>query len=422
MLQVAYLRENKKEAIECLAIKNFDAGRIINLIIELDDKRKKAQNDLDNTLAQLNTASKQIGELFGKGKADEANKLKSKTIELKGISKKFNEVFTNIEKELNNLLVDIPNIPHKSVPSGKTSEDDELIFEEGNIPDLGGKAKPHWELAVHYDIIDFEMGSTITGGGFPVYKDKGAKLQRSLINFFIDKAVDAGYREIQPPILVNEASGFGTGQLPDKDDQMYILRSDNLYLSPTAEVPLTNMYRGVILKEEDLPIKIVAYTPCFRREAGSYGKDVKGLNRLHQFDKVEVVQIQHPGRSYEALEEMLEYVIGLLRQLELPFRVVKLCGGNLGFTSALTYDMEVYSAAQQKWLEVSSISNFETFQANRLKLRFRDETKKTQLLHTLNGSALALPRILAAMLENNQTPEGIKIPQALVSYTGFQII
>jgi len=378
-------------------------------------------NDLDNTLAQINTISKQIGELFKSGKTGEANELKSKTTELKENSKKLNESLTNIEKELNNLLVTIPNIPHISVPSGKTSADNEITLEEGNIPDLGEDAKPHWELATQYDIIDFELGSKITGSGFPVYKDKGAKLQRSLINFFLDKAVEAGYKEIQPPVLINEASGYGTGQLPDKDDQMYHIPSDNLYLSPTAEVPLTNLYRDVILKKEDLPIKITAYTPCFRREAGSYGKDVKGLNRLHQFDKVEIVQIQHPGKSYDVLEEMREYVAGLLKSLELPYRVAKLCGGDLGFTSALTYDMEVYSAAQQKWLEVSSISNFETFQANRLKLRFKEEGK-TQLVHTLNGSALALPRILAALLENNQTPEGIKIPEALVPYTGFEII
>ena len=421
MLQVSYIRENKEEVVKRLAIKNFDAVKIIERVLESDEERKKSQNDLDNTLAQINAISKQIGELFKSGKTGEANDLKSKTSELKENSKKLNESLTNIEKELNNLLVTIPNTPHISVPSGKTSADNEITLEEGNIPDLGEDAKPHWELATQYDIIDFELGSKITGSGFPVYKDKGAKLQRSMINFFLDKAVEAGYKEIQPPVLINEASGYGTGQLPDKDDQMYHIQSDNLYLSPTAEVPLTNLYRDVILKKEDLPIKIAAYTPCFRREAGSYGKDVKGLNRLHQFDKVEIVQIQHPGKSYEVLEEMREYVAGLLKSLELPYRVAKLCGGDMGFTSALTYDMEVYSAAQQKWLEVSSISNFETFQANRLKLRFKEEGK-TQLVHTLNGSALALPRILAALLENNQTPEGIKIPEALVPYTGFEII
>ena len=421
MLQVSYIRENKEEVVKRLAIKNFDAANIIDRVLESDEKRKKTQNDLDNALAQINTISKQIGELFKSGKTGEANELKSKTTELKENSKKLNESLTNIEKELNNLLVEIPNTPHISVPSGKTSADNEIISEEGSIPDLGKNAKPHWELATQYDIIDFELGSKITGSGFPVYKDKGAKLQRSLINFFLDKAVEVGYKEIQPPVLINEASGYGTGQLPDKDDQMYHIPLDNLYLSPTAEVPLTNLYRDVILKQEDLPIKITAYTPCFRREAGSYGKDVKGLNRLHQFDKVEIVQIQHPGKSYDVLEEMREYVAGLLKSLELPYMVAKLCGGDLGFTSALTYDMEVYSAAQQKWLEVSSISNFETFQANRLKLRFKEEGK-TQLVHTLNGSALALPRILAALLENNQTSEGIKIPEALVPYTGFEII
>jgi len=421
MLQVTYIRENKEEVVKRLAIKNFDAAKIIERVLESDEERKKTQNDLDNALAQINTISKQIGELFKSGKTGEANELKSKTTELKENSKKLNESLTNIEKELNNLLVEMPNTPHISVPSGKTSADNEIISEGGSIPDLGENAKPHWELATQYDIIDFELGSKITGSGFPVYKDKGAKLQRSLINFFLDKAVEAGYKEIQPPVLINEASGYGTGQLPDKDDQMYHIPSDNLYLSPTAEVPLTNLYRDVILKQEDLPVKITAYTPCFRREAGSYGKDVKGLNRVHQFDKVEIVQIQHPGKSYNVLEEMREYVAGLLKSLELPYRVAKLCGGDLGFTSALTYDMEVYSAAQQKWLEVSSISNFETFQANRLKLRFKEEGK-TQFVHTLNGSALALPRILAALLENNQTPEGIKIPEALVPYTGFEII
>ncbi len=373
-------------------------------------------------MAKSNSLAKEIGILFQSGKANEANILKSETTELKQQSKELTEVLDLLEKEQNQLLITLPNLPHSSVPIGKTPEDNILIYSEGSIPQLSDDCLAHWDLATKYNIIDFELGNKITGSGFPVYKGKGAKLQRALINFFLDNAINNGFTEIQPPLMVNEASGYGTGQLPDKEGQMYHVTLDNLYLIPTAEVPITNLYRDVMLKADQLPIKNVAYSQCFRREAGSYGKDVRGLNRLHQFDKVEIVQLQTPERSYETLEEMKDYVASLLRQLELPFRILKLCGGDMSFTSALTYDLEVYSTAQQKWLEVSSVSNFETFQSNRMKLRYKDNEGKNKAVHTLNGSALALPRIVAALLENNQTPEGIKIPKALQAYTGFEII
>ncbi|MCD4788948.1 MAG: serine--tRNA ligase [Bacteroidales bacterium] len=422
MLQLNYIRENKQEIIEKLSIKNFNAEEIIGKIIALDKNRRKTQKQLDDTLADANKAAKQIGALYKQGSTEDANAMKARSAELKKLSKELNAQLENITGELNNLLIQIPNVPHPSVPRGNTEADNELIYQEGELPDLGEKALPHWELAAKYDIIDFDLGSKVTGAGFPFYKGKGAKLQRALINFFLDRAIEAGYIEYQPPLLVNEDSGYGTGQLPDKDGQMYHVGIDNFYLIPTSEVPITNIYRDVILKPEDFPVKNVAYSQCFRREAGSYGKDVRGLNRLHQFDKVEIVRIEHPDKSYDTLEEMREYAASLVRALELPFRIARLCGGDLSFTSALTYDFEVYSAAQKKWLEVSSVSNFESFQANRMKLRFKDTDGKTRIAHTLNGSALALPRIVAALLENNQTPEGIRIPKVLVDYTGFDLI
>jgi seryl-tRNA synthetase len=377
---------------------------------------------LDSLHSQANILAKQIGELFKSGKHTEANQLKGTTALLKETIKHLETSFASAEEELNKILILLPNLPSPKVPRGKTAADNEIIYTEGEIPNLPPNAKLHWELAQQYDLIDFELGAKLTGAGFPVYKGKGAKLQRALINFFLDRATANGYVEVEPPILVNEDSGFGTGQLPDKEGQMYYVPQDKLYLIPTAEVPITNIYRNVILKAEELPIKNCGYTPCFRREAGSYGKDVRGLNRLHQFDKVEIVQIVHPNKSYDALEEMKDYVASLVRELGLPFRIVKLCGGDMSFASALTYDFETYSAAQQKWLEVSSVSNFETFQSNRAKIRFREGNNKPQLAHTLNGSALALPRIVASLLENNQTPQGIKIPIVLVPYTGFEII
>ncbi len=422
MLQLNYIRENTEYVVKLLAIKNFDAEKTINKVISLDDRRREAQKKLDDNLAKANTLSKEIGNLFKSGKTDEANIAKQQTAELKTLSKDLSLSLDAITTELNKLVREIPNLPHPSVPKGKTEEDNEIVLDEGDIPEHNNDMLSHWDLAAKYDIIDFELGSKITGAGFPLYKGKGAKLQRALIGFFLDSAIDEGYIEYQPPLLVNEDSAFGTGQLPDKEGQMYHVVQDNLYLIPTAEVPITNIYRNEILKPSDFPIKNVAYSSCFRREAGSYGKDVRGLNRLHQFDKVEIVQVQHPEKSYESLDEMTDYVCSLLRKLELPFRVVKLCGGDLSFASALTFDMEVYSVAQQKWLEVSSVSNFESFQANRMKLRFKDESSKTRLAHTLNGSALALPRIVAALLENNQTKEGIRIPKALIKYTGFEII
>lgn len=422
MLQINVIRENPELIIERLAIKNFDAKEHVGKIILLDVKRRETQKKLDDNLAESNSLAKEIGMLFKSGKMAEANVLKEKTAELKLTSKEFSELLQQTEKELNDILIQLPNLPHSTIPKGKTAEDNEILLNEGVIPELGENAIAHWDIATKYDIIDFETGVKITGSGFPIYKGKGARLQRALINFFLDNAVASGFIEVQPPFVVNEDSAYGTGQLPDKEAQMYHVGLDNLYLIPTAEVPVTNIYRDMILKADDLPVKNTAYSACFRREAGSYGKDVRGLNRLHQFDKVEIVQITHPEKSYETLEQMKDYVAGLLRKLELPFRIVKLCGGDMSFASAWTYDFEVFSAAQKKWLEVSSVSNFETFQANRLKLRFKSAEGKPQLAHTLNGSALALPRIVAALLENNQTEMGIKIPKALVSYTGFEFI
>ena len=422
MLQINYIRENKENAIEKLAKKGFDASTILEDIVAKDDLRKETQNKLDDILAQSNQIAKEIGAYFKNGEKEKAEEAKAKTVTLKQQSKVLSEKLNQVGQELQNLLTQVPNVPHDSVPSGKTPEDNKVVKEEGDIPKLHSDALPHWELAAKYDLIDFELGTKITGAGFPVYKGKGAKLQRALINFFLDRNTEVGYLEVQPPHLVNEASGFGTGQLPDKEGQMYHVTGDNLYLIPTAEVPVTNIFRDVIVKSEEFPIKYTAYTPCFRREAGSYGKDVRGLNRLHQFDKVEIVQVQKPSDSYQTLDEMVDHVTQLLRDLELPFRILKLCGGDMSFTSALTFDMEVYSAAQERWLEVSSISNFESYQANRLKLRYKDENKKNILCHTLNGSALALPRIVASILENHQDEKGIKIPKVLVPYTGFEYI
>jgi seryl-tRNA synthetase len=423
MLQINYIRDNKEDVINRLEKKHFkDAAGVVGKVLDLDNQRRAAQKEADDSKAEANAIAKQIGDLMRAGKKDEAEKLKTRTAELKSNEKQLDEKQKSIETEVHKLLLTVPNLPHQSVPQGKTPEENENIFEFGEKPSLYAGAKPHWELTTQYDIIDFELGVKLTGAGFPVYKGKGARLQRALINFFLDRAIAKGYNEVQPPILVNEDSGYGTGQLPDKEGQMYFANEDNLYLIPTAEVPVTNIYRDVILKETDFPVKNCAYTPCFRREAGSYGKDVRGLNRLHQFDKVEIVQIAHPQKSYEVLEEMREYVASLLKELELPFRTLRLCGGDMSFGSALTYDMEVWSAAQQRWLEVSSVSNFESFQTNRLKCRYRDEKGKTQLAHSLNGSALALPRIVAALLENNQTEKGIKIPKVLQSYCGFELI
>jgi seryl-tRNA synthetase len=423
MLQVHFIRENKEETIKRLEKKHVkDASSIVSQIIDLDDSRRKIQNELDNTLAESNSLAAKIGELFKSGKTDEANVLKAKTSELKDISSQLKLTLTDAEKAVYDTLVLLPNLPHHSVPEGRTPEENKVLKQHGDIPTLHAGAVPHWDLTTKYDLIDFELGVKLTGAGFPVYKGKGAKLQRALINFFLDEAEKSGYREVQPPILVNEDSGFGTGQLPDKEGQMYFVGMDNFYLIPTAEVPITNIYRDVILKSDELPIMDCGYTPCFRREAGSYGKDVRGLNRLHQFDKVEIVQIAHPDKSYEILETMLLHAESLLQKLELPYRVLHLCGGDMSFGSALTYDLEVFSTAQNRWLEVSSVSNFETFQTNRLKCRFKDVNGKTQLAHSLNGSALALPRIVAALLENNQTENGIKIPAALVPYTKFDMI
>ncbi|MEJ6711905.1 MAG: serine--tRNA ligase [Flavobacteriales bacterium] len=422
MLQVAYIRAHKEEVIERLAVKNFHAKEIIEELIVLDERRRNTQSDNDAILAESNKLSKEIGELFKSGNVEQANAKKAETVLLKEKTKVLQQVLSETQESLERKLVQIPNIPNKSVPKGTSEQDNEVVSQEGEIPNLGENAKPHWELVAEKNIIDFELGVKITGAGFPVYRGKGARMQRALINYFLDKNIAAGYEEIMPPLLVNEASGFGTGQLPDKEGQMYHATEDNLYLIPTAEVPVTNIFRNVIVKKEDLPLKCTAYTPCFRREAGSYGKDVRGLNRLHQFDKVEIVQIQHPDDSYKALDVMVEHVAGILRELGLPFRILKLCGGDLGFTSALTFDFEVYSAAQEKWLEVSSVSNFESYQSNRLKLRFKDEDKKTTLCHSLNGSALALPRIMAALIENYQDAEGITIPEVLVPYCGFNKI
>lgn len=422
MLQYSYIRENREEVIEGLRKRGFEQISLIDDIIEFDALRRSTQASLDDLSAEANATAKEIGDLMRQGKRDEAEILKDKSSANKEAIKELSEELKNHELKLHNALVQLPNIPHQSVAFGTGAEDNEVVLEYGDIPDLREGALSHWDLATKYDIIDFELGTKVTGAGFPVYKNKGAKLQRALINFFLDEAEEAGYREVQPPILVNEDSAFGTGQLPDKEGQMYYVTEDDLYLIPTAEVPVTNLYRNVIVKEEDFPIRHSAYTPCFRREAGSYGAHVRGLNRLHQFDKVEIVQISKPDQSYQTLEEMSTYVQGLLKKLGLKYRVLRLCGGDMGFASALTYDMEVWSAAQKRWLEVSSVSNFETFQSNRLKVRYRGENGKMQLAHTLNGSALALPRIVAAILENFQTEKGIRIPEALVAYTRFEYI
>jgi len=423
MLTLQILREQTNAVIDGLKKRNFkDAELLVEQVIENDRMRRETQNTLDSLKAKSNADSKKIGELLKSGKAEEATALRASVAADKDKVKALEESLTDFEKKQLEILYKIPNVPAPIVPAGKSAEDNITVHKHGNIPSLGADAIPHWELIKKYDIIDFDLGIKIAGAGFPVYKGKGAQLQRALINFFLNEAGKAGYREMQPPIVVNEASGYGTGQLPDKEGQMYFVNEDGLYLIPTAEVPITNLYRDVILNEEELPIKNVGYTPCFRREAGSWGAHVRGLNRLHQFDKVEVVQISKAEDSYRILDEMCLHVQGLLEKLELPYRKLLLCGGDMGFNSAVTYDMEVYSAAQQRWLEVSSVSNFETFQANRLKLRYKNKEGKMQLLHTLNGSALALPRIVAALLENNQTPEGIKIPNVLVPYTGFEMI
>ncbi|MGJ8591704.1 MAG: serine--tRNA ligase [Aquaticitalea sp.] len=422
MLQVPYIRDNKEAVIQGLAKRNIDATKMIDEVITMDEDRRRLQTQLDNVLAESNTISKEIGNLYKSGEAEKANKLKEQTTQLKDDSKSLGEQLDAKVEELNQLLYKIPNVPSTLVPAGSSETDNEEVFKEGDIPKLHEGALPHWELAKKYDIIDFELGNKITGAGFPVYKGKGARLQRALIAYFLDKNTAAGYTEYQLPHLVNEASGFGTGQLPDKEGQMYYVTEDNLYLIPTAEVPATNIFRDELLNESDLPISITGYTPCFRREAGSYGAHVRGLNRLHQFDKVEILRVEHPNRSYDALDEMVAHVKTILQELKLPYRILRLCGGDLGFTSALTYDFEVFSTAQDRWLEISSVSNFETFQANRLKLRFKNSDGKNELAHTLNGSSLALPRVLAGILENYQTEDGIKIPDVLIPYTGFDII
>lgn len=423
MLQVNFIRENKETVLNGLAKRNFaNATSMIEQVITLDENRRATQVLLDNTLAESNKISREIGAFFKSGETQKANILKEKTVVLKDQTKELSDKLTAYADELESLLYLIPNIPHESVKAGKSAEDNEEIFSEGIIPDLGENALPHWELAKKYDIIDFDLGAKITGAGFPVYKGKGAKLQRALISYFLDKNTAAGYQEVQVPHLVNEASGFGTGQLPDKEGQMYHATEDNLYLIPTAEVPITNLFRGNLLQESELPIAMTGYTPCFRREAGSYGAHVRGLNRLHQFDKVEIVRIEHPSSSYEVLEMMVDHIKNILKELKLPYRILRLCGGDTGFTSALTYDFELYSTAQERWLEISSVSNFETFQANRLKLRFKNKEGKNELVHTLNGSSLALPRVLAGILENYQTAEGIQIPEVLIPYCGFDRI
>lgn len=423
MLQVPFIRDNQKLVLEGLAKRNFvNAKEIIANVLEADETRRNIQALLDNSLAESNKISKEIGILFKTGQVQKATLAKEKSKKLKEQSKNFTDQLNTCSKELQELLFQIPNIPHTSVPSGQTEEDNEEVFKEGAIPKLKKNALPHWELVKKYDIIDFELGTKITGAGFPVYKGKGARLQRALIAYFLDKNTAAGYTEYQVPYVINEASGIGTGQLPDKEGQMYHVSVDDLYLIPTGEVPITNMYRGSLVNESDLPIMATGYTPCFRREAGSYGSHVRGLNRLHQFDKVEIVRLEHPDNSYKALDGMVEHIKGILRELKLPYRILRLCGGDTGFTAALTFDFEVFSTAQNRWLEISSASNFETFQANRLKLRFKNKEGKNQLAHTLNGSSLALPRVLAGILENYQTEEGIRIPEVLVPYTGFSII
>ncbi|WP_314818077.1 serine--tRNA ligase [Capnocytophaga gingivalis] len=422
MLQISYIRENKEKVLTGLKKRNFGELELVEQAIALDEKRRALQTELDEALSKSNKLSKEIGALMKEGKKEEAEAAKEQTAQYKELTKRLNAELDETTTSLTQVLYRIPNIPNEIVPEGKSAEDNLNVFQAGEIPALYEGALPHWELAKKYDIIDFELGVKLTGAGFPVYKGKGAKLQRALISYFLDKNTAAGYQEFQVPHMVNEDSGYGTGQLPDKEGQMYHVQLDNLYLIPTAEVPVTNIFRDVILSETDFPICCTAYTPCFRREAGSYGAHVRGLNRLHQFDKVEIVRIEHPDHSYQALTQMVEHVKGILNELKLPYRILRLCGGDLGFTSAITYDFEVYSTAQEKWLEISSVSNFETFQANRLKLRFRNSEGKTQLVHTLNGSSLALPRVLAGILENYQTPEGILIPEVLRKYTGFDII
>ena len=422
MLQVSYIRENQTEVLARLSKRTNEAKSLIDAVIKLDESRRGLQTQVDTISSELNSLSKEIGELFKSGQAQKANEFKQKTAELKASKAVLSEELNVATEALQTLLYKIPNLPNSIVPVGTTEEDNEEVFRAGTIPTLSENAVPHWELAKKYDIIDFELGNKITGAGFPVYKGKGARLQRALINYFLDKNTAAGYSEIQVPHLVNEASGFGTGQLPDKEGQMYHVTNDDLYLIPTAEVPATNIFRDVLLQENDLPKTLTAYTPCFRREAGSYGAHVRGLNRLHQFDKVEILRVEHPSKSYEALDGMVEHVKSILDDLKLPYRILKLCSGDLGFTSALTYDFEVFSTAQERWLEISSVSNFETFQANRLKLRFKNSEGKSELAHTLNGSSLALPRVLAGILENYQTDAGIQIPEVLVPYTGFSMI
>ncbi|MBP5319088.1 MAG: serine--tRNA ligase [Paludibacteraceae bacterium] len=422
MLTLKYITENRDEAIARLAKKHFDGREAIDQVIQLDNQRRATQLKLDNLLAEINQLSKQVGELYKQGKRDEADAIKNKTAALKEESKSLSANMDQFEKGITDILLTVPNVPNNDVPEGTGAEDNVVVCMGGNLEDLPKDALPHWELAKKYDLIDFELGVKISGAGFPVYKGQGARLQRALINFFLDEARNAGYLEIMPPTVVNAASGYGTGQLPDKEGQMYHAEVDDLYLIPTAEVPVTNIYRDVILNESQLPIKNCAYTQCFRREAGSYGKDVRGLNRLHEFSKIEIVRIDTPEHSYQSLDEMIAHVESLVNKLELPYRILRLCGGDMSFTSSITYDFEVYSEAQKRWLEVSSVSNFESYQANRLKCRYKGADKKTQLCHTLNGSALALPRIVAALLENNQTPEGIRIPKALVPYTGFEWI
>ena len=421
MLQVNFLKEHRDRVLEGLKKRNFKDLELVDNAISLDDERKKVQFDMDSQLAEINKISKEIGLLMKEGKKEEAENTKQKTAQYKEASKELQQKLNDIEEKLTEILYLIPNIPHESVKAGVSADDNENIYQSHDVKGLGEGAIPHWELASKYNLINFEHGVKIAGAGFPVYLGKGAKLQRSLVQFFLDRNTEAGYMEVNPPHVVNEASGYGTGQLPDKEGQMYFVNEDNLYLIPTAEVPVTNIYRDVILEEKELPVKNTAFSQCYRREAGSYGAHVRGLNRLHQFEKVEIVRIEKPENSYPALEEMVEHVKGLLTDLELPFRILRLCGGDMGFTSALTYDFEVWSAAQEKWLEVSSVSNFETFQANRLKCRYKADGK-TQLVHTLNGSAMALPRIMAALLENNQTADGIKIPKKLAEYTKFDII
>ena len=422
MLQVSYIREHQTEVVERLSKRTKEAPSLISAVLELDESRRSLQTKADVISSELNVISKEIGELFKTGQVQKANEFKQKTTDLKETKAIISEQLNSVSDSLRNLLYKIPNLPNSIVPSGSTDDDNEEIFKAGIIPVLSKNAVPHWELAKKYEIIDFELGNKITGAGFPVYKGKGARLQRALINYFLDKNIAAGYNEIQVPHLVNEASGFGTGNLPDKEGQMYHVGEDDLYLIPTAEVPATNIFRDVLLQESELPKTLTAYTPCFRREAGSYGAHVRGLNRLHQFDKVEILRVEHPSNSYVALDCMVEHIKSILEELKLPYRILKLCAGDLGFTSALTYDFEVFSTAQNRWLEISSVSNFETYQANRLRLRFKNADGKSELAHTLNGSSLALPRVLAGILENYQTDEGIQVPEVLIPYTGFSVI